>query len=299
MVKINLEDIQDGIVVSSFDSKTVLNLQAIAIIEPSEFQIHFSKNKIIPTTKADYTATFETFHKALTTDEFSKIVLSKIKEVPTEKSALALFESLCDTYQNTFNYIFSSEEYGCWIGATPELLCNIENHQLNTVSLAGTKLSNEEWTSKEIEEQACVTDYIKEALENSGLSEIQISAPKTVSAGKIEHLKSEIYANLPVDSNWQSILNSLHPTPAVCGIPTKASKAFILKNEPHSREFYTGFIGIIDENVNCFVNLRCMQLQEKKAYLYLGGGLLKASKEEKEWDETERKAQTLERFLNY
>ena len=299
MVKSNLEVIKEGIIISSFDSEIVLNLQSLSTIEASEFEIHFSKDEIKPTTKTEYTAAFKTFHKAVTTDEFSKIVLSKIKEVTTDKSALTLFESICDAYPDTFNYIFSSEEYGCWIGATPELLCNIENLQLKTVSLAGTKLPIEEWTSKELEEQAFVTDYIKAALEANGLSEIQINGPKTVSAGKIEHLKSEIYAKLTFDLNWQSILNSLHPTPAVCGIPTNTSKAFILKNESHSREFYTGFIGIIDVNVNCFVNLRCMQLQEKKAYLYLGGGLLKASTEEKEWDETERKAQTLERFLNY
>ena len=120
-----------------------------------------------------------------------------------------------------------------------------------------------------------------------------------MSAGKIEHLKSEISAKLLSNSNWQSIVKSLHPTPAVCGIPTNTSKAFIHKNEKHSRAFYTGFIGVIDENVNCFVNLRCMQLQECKAYLYLGGGLLKASTLEKEWEETERKANTLERFLNH
>lgn len=216
----------------------------------------------------------------------------------TSKGYLEIFESLCEAYPNTFNYILSSKEHGCWIGASPELLCQVKEDSIKTVSLAGTKLANEEWTDKEKEEQAYVTNYISQTLKRLALSNLKIGETKTLSTGAVQHLKTEIEADLTEQNKWKEVVAALHPTPAVCGIPTKEAKAFILENEKHQRSFYTGFIGISGETkLDCFVNLRCMQMQENKAFLYLGGGLLKASELEKEWEETERKAKTLTKFL--
>lgn len=48
-----------------------------------------------------------------------------------------------------------------------------------------------------------------------------------------------------------------------------------------------------EEHSYLYVNLRCCQIQEGKAYLYLGGGYTKQSIPEDEWEETENKARTL------
>lgn len=292
----NLKMVKNGILISSFDNKEVFNLHNTRQIPSSDFQISYSTDKIEATTLKEYNNVFNTFHNALKNEVFDKIVLSKIKSIPTEKSALGIFEKLCKNYPNAFCYLFSSAKLGCWIGATPELLCQTKENSLHTVSLAGTKLVSEEWTSKEKEEQIFVTDYIINSLKNTGLNNIKKNGPKTIDTGTVEHLKTTIKAELS-GKPWLEIISSLHPTPAVCGIPTKEAKKFILNNENHSRSFYTGFIGIVANDVNCFVNLRCMQLQKNVAHLYLGGGLLKASEMKKEWEETERKAQTLAKYL--
>ena len=39
----------------------------------------------------------------------------------------------------------------------------------------------------------------------------------------------------------KEVITTLHPTPAVCGIPTPAAKAFIQQQEKYQRTFYTGF----------------------------------------------------------
>jgi isochorismate synthase len=42
-----------------------------------------------------------------------------------------------------------------------------------------------------------------------------------------------------------------------------------------------------------FVNLRCMQLKNKQALVYVGGGVTKDSNPELEWEETVNKTQTM------
>ena len=123
------------------------------------------------------------------------------------------------------------------------------------------------------------------------------STPETVTAGNIAHLKTTF--NIQTNKTPVELANLLHPTPAVCGLPEKTAKDFILKNEGHSREFYTGFLGIInDRSCSLFVNLRCMQLFKNENWLYVGGGITSLSNADKEWRETELKAQTLLNILD-
>ena len=86
----------------------------------------------------------------------------------------------------------------------------------------------------------------------------------------------------------------IHPTPAVCGVPTIEALKKIKHIELHDRALYAGIIGVVDEeNANLYVNLRCAQFTQGKAHLYVGGGLTSQSDPEAEWEETERKALTL------
>src|SRR5690606_29579301 len=138
------------------------------------------------------------------------------------------------------------------------------------------------------EEQAMVTQYITEALENK-VTDLRLSGTKSVRAGNLWHLGTEISGRIK-DLDLSPIINALHPTPAVCGLPKGDSKKFILENENYDREFYTGFLGRlnmkeqVDRNKNSknqenkayksvrnttqlFVNLRCMKLEGNIATL--------------------------------
>src|SRR5690606_3892745 len=137
---------------------------------------------------------------------------------------------------------------GLWLGATPETLVNIDGQRLTTMSLAGTQKYNGtlevNWTSKELNEQQLVTDFIVHSLhpETSGsVGNISLGKPETVKDGNLVHLKTTISATFNSKINFKQLLTNLHPTPAVCGLPKDAAKQFILKNENYNREFYTGF----------------------------------------------------------
>ena len=74
---------------------------------------------------------------------------------------------------------------------------------------------------------------------------------------------------------------------------------FILGNENYNRAYYSGYLGElnIDNSINLFVNLRCMQLSENLASIYIGGGITISSIAENEWKETVSKAEVMKRVL--
>jgi isochorismate synthase len=91
------------------------------------------------------------------------------------------------------------------------------------------------------------------------------------------------------------MLQLLHPTSAVCGMPLEAALPFLSAQEGYEREFYTGYLGPVnvENNINLFVNLRCMKLTDGMAWLYAGAGVTADSDPELEFRETEMKLRTL------
>ena len=188
---------------------------------------------------------------------------------------------------------------GCWIGASPELLLKENNQFIETVSLAGTKAKEDDWTEKEYHEQQVVTDYIASTLKPY-TAYIDVDGPFSVNAGFFEHLKSYISAQLNDKTKLYDLLKALHPTPAVGGMPKDLSKDFILKNEGYDRSFYAGFMGYQNKIASeYFVNLRCAKIYSNKVNLYVGGGIMPDSVPEKEWHETELKSKTIGELLIY
>lgn len=267
-------------------------------IPPNDFKTFVHPASGNQTNKDDYFNCFKQLKAQISSGRFEKVILSRTKLIKTSKSALEIFHQLNDTYKNTFNYLISNAEIGTWIGATPERLLSVEGNQLKTMSLAGTKTPESDWTTKEFEEQKLVTDSIVQTLKNTNCTHITKNGPSTIQAGKIEHLQTQVTAQLNHPADWTKVVNALHPTPAVCGIPKKEALSFIPELEKHDRKFYTGFLGICSpEKKDFYVNLRCMELQNGQAKLYLGGGITAPSVVEAEWKETERKSETLTRVL--
>lgn len=295
----NLQEITDhSAIFHDFLGDRILALHNSTPIIAADFQI--TELTLTPNdeSKSTYEQTFKTLIQAIDNGRFEKVILSRTKVLPTEKSALEIFDKLNETYSNTFNYVISNPSIGTWIGASPEHLLEINDNTLSTMSLAGTKTSHDEWTEKEFREQALVTTTIEKVLKAGGCSQLKLEGPSNLQAGKIEHLHTKITAIINQTNDWKKIATLLHPTPAVCGLPTEEARQFIPTLEHHQRKFYTGFLGLIAaQNIQLFVNLRCMELSKKQARLYIGGGIIAGSICEDEWRETERKSETLGALL--
>ncbi len=237
----------------------------------------------------------------LKTENISKIVLSRKEEMSIgSDNALNIYLKLLLKYPSAFVYIWFHPKVGLWLGASPETLLKVNDKSFETMALAGTQsfkgIIDVDWADKEKLEQQVVSDYILSQLKNL---HIKVGNPFTLKAGNLLHICTKISGSISSKSQLKKLVESLHPTPAICGFPKDKSKVFILKNESYKREFYTGYLGEINikEKSNLFVNLRCMQISEQMASLYVGGGITKDSIPENEWEETNAKSEIIKIVL--
>jgi isochorismate synthase len=116
----------------------------------------------------------------------------------------------------------------------------------------------------------------------------------------VEHLKSDITAVGNTKTHLLKVAKSLHPTPAVSGLPRAAALKFLAEWEPFDRSAYAGFFGL-ENNSNqsgiFYVNLRCMRIKADTLTLYAGGGINSESNAVAEWEETVTKLSTLKSVL--
>ena len=261
--------------------------------------------------KDRYIRDFKHFHACLKTNVFKKIVISRCLEI--EKSAgedpVGLFETACRLYPRLFIALVYTPQSGMWLTATPEILLEGDNSRWRTIALAGTMrlegdaLQGEgetaRWSAKNIEEQRYVASYIYDCLKTFA-NDIHEEGPRTVRAANLVHLRSDFTFTLFNSARVGELLHALHPTPAVCGLPKEEALRFILENEHTPRLYYSGFMGPLQLQgaTHLYVSLRCMQITDTHYRLYAGGGLLKESVEEQEWQETEAKLDTMRALIN-
>ncbi len=297
--------IKPDIVVHDYSDSSVFDmLKSLPEREPV-FPMHHMP---VDTEKSDYIRLIRESIGKIRTGEFEKVVLSRIRSVKGNfRSQLpSIFGTLCQTYPNAFVYLFSVEDQ-CWTGATPEPFILSDSNEFRTVSLAGTRTYKEKdldirnWNRKEMQEQEYVTLHIDKILKSFNITGVHKSGPFVARAGNLLHLRTDF--TFPADSlgnRLPSLIASLHPTPAVCGMSTGKAMDFIKNAERHNREYYAGFLGPVGfkDVLRLYVNLRCMKVFDDRLVLFIGGGITRDSVPEEEWEETEMKADTLLSVLN-
>ena len=274
-------------------------------------QATYVHDPIVGGRRMHYSIDFANDHSQLDLSTFRKIVLARCsdEETPEPIAPLELFRRACISYPRMFISMVSTSQSGCWLTATPEILLegDGDNHW-RTIALAGTmQLEGEQlngegenlsWSTKNIQEQRYVATYIAECLEQF-TRDFHEEGPYTIRAANLVHLRSDFTFSLPDRLHIGDLLQALHPTPAVCGLPKREAFQFIIRNEYTPRRYYSGFMGMLDaeHQTHLYVSLRCMNIEGNRYHLYAGGGLLKDSTEEQEWQETEAKLETMRRCI--
>ena len=255
----------------------------------------------------EYDDCFHKFIAALNNKQFDKLVLSRSLQIakPKEFSPLAAFRTACLRYTYSYTYLYYTPQTGMWMGSTPEILLSGKGNQWHTMALAGTQPLQQgklpqEWDEKNRKEQDYVSTYIRRQLLLLGIH-AEEKGPYPAYAGALSHLKTDFYFTLDNHHILSKLLNALHPTPAVCGLPKEEAYHFIVQHEGHNRSYYSGFLGWFapEGQTDLYVNLRCMHIGEGMLTLYAGGGLLPTSKLEDEWMETEKKLQTMKSLTTF
>jgi menaquinone-specific isochorismate synthase len=110
------------------------------------------------------------------------------------------------------------------------------------------------------------------------------------SSSQICHFHSQIAGHLKKGVTDEILLDALHPTPAVGGHPSKEALNFLKRHEPFARGLYAAPLGWTGpETADFAVGIRSCLIQNNRAYLYAGTGIVEGSDPLSEWEETEHK----------
>lgn len=253
---------------------------------------------------------------------FGKVVLCRVRrfERGAEIDAERALTFLDERHPACARFLFA-EGGARFVGATPERLVLVRGRQVFTEALAGSLprrpgVSDEAARSallaseKDRAEHAFVVSAIREALAPACEAISMPESPSVRSLPHVHHLATPIVGTLAEPSaqnggavaapNALDLAARLHPTPALCGSPKAAARAFILENEAQPRGLYGGGVGWLDANGDGSfgVAIRSALIAGREAFIYAGAGIVADSDPDHELIETIAKERAMREALD-
>ena len=186
-----------------------------------------------------------------------------------------------------------------FLGATPELLISRRGPSVLSEALAGSTAHGDAArmmaSSKEREEHQLVVQAILSALEPFCDSLRSAPEPRLRELPNLLHMQTPIEGHLREPTHILALVQALHPTPAVGGVPTREAIQWIIEHEALARGWYSAPVGWTDPagDGEFVVALRSGLLRDGKAWVYAGAGIMADSDPDAEYAETELKMQAL------
>jgi len=242
--------------------------------------------------------------KELKNGQLKKVVLARELRLifHDEVSIEGVLNKLLEEQKGSFIFAFESNG-DCFLGASPERLVKKEGNQLFSTCLAGSiargKTEDEDAKlgqillndQKNLIEHHYVVEMIKEAMEQECLEVRLPEQPTLLKTRDIQHLYTPVVGIANPDCSLLLVVNSLHPTPALGGLPQKASVEKIREIEALDRGLYAAPIGWLDYagNGEFAVAIRSALIQKNEASLFAGCGIVQDSDADSEYVETKIK----------
>jgi isochorismate synthase len=249
-----------------------------------------------------YLALVDQVRAAIAKGELEKVVLARRVEValPRRVTAAQVLSRLSGIAAECLRFAFRVGDT-TFLGATPERLVEKRGRRFMTEAVAGSIKSGEAASqrllesSKDRAEQAIVVRELLHVLEPLAAELEHERLPEVQRLRHVAHLRTKMKGLLREPLHVLSLVERLHPTPAVGGVPSARALAFIAEHEPDERGWYAGPIGWVDSkgDGSFAVALRSGILEPERAALYAGGGIMQGSDASSELTETRWKLQAL------
>lgn len=236
---------------------------------------------------------------------FEKIVLARAIELQANRpwQPLDALNRLRERFSGCFTFSFGGGAGRSFIGATPERLLQIRSGKLLTEAIAGSAARGASArddakyarslleSEKDLREHACVRDSILRRLANCGVEGRADAEPRLLPLANVQHLRTEIRAELDSEVHLLDLVAELHPTPAVGGTPRENAVPEIADLEGFDRGLFAGAIGWFNHlnEGEMIVGIRSALIEGSTARLYAGAGIVEGSHPAKELAETEIK----------
>ena len=238
----------------------------------------------------------------------NKLVLSRAYSFKPDAAIIwsVLLNELSNRFPDCYLFLIKKND-SIFFGSSPEMFLRVSDNIAEVESVAGSAPRGDKSESdveleqllrtseKNHQEHLFVSKYISEILIHYSDNVRIIEEKQIRKLDNIQHLITRISAQLNSKENLFELIDSLFPTPAVCGVPKEIAKDLIRKFELHDRGLYSGLIGLMDFDGNCeiAVSIRSALIRENKVTAFAGAGLVSNSDPEEEFNETTLKLNTI------
>ena len=254
-------------------------------------------------TRATYRDAVKQAASAIDAGELAKVVVAREVEAVGNIDPAVVLARLDSRFESCAVFGFGRGT-SCFVGASPELLVELNGDVVTTYAVAGTAprgatpvedAANAKHLASDPKEQAehrYVVDYLCTRLALSGVDLNPTGDTEVRTLPGIHHLSTMVSGRIaPEPGLALRLVGALHPTPAVGGTPSTFAQQWIADHEGLDRGWYAGPVGWIDHR-GCgsfYVALRSALISPKGLRLIAGAGIVAGSDPEQELIETDVK----------
>lgn len=268
----------------------------------------------VETEQEDWNEAVDRALSAMDAGRVAKVVLARVQTVSAEGGLEPVDVAMNLWRNNPGAHVFLFEPMAghVLLGAAPETVATVSDGRFRATAVAGSIAAGDteaqqkalarellRSTKDRREHEMCVQDMVAR-LESISETVEADGEPHVLTLSTIQHLETVIRAHLRPGQTVLSVLGTLHPTPAVCGLPRDLALEFLRREERFDRGWYAGPVGWFDGDGNgVFVPaLRSALGMGTEWRLFAGAGIVAGSDPRKEWDETRIKFQPILRALS-
>jgi anthranilate synthase component 1 len=234
-----------------------------------------------------------------------QVVLSRQRTVPCASDPFAVYRAL--RMVNPSPYMFFLKEGATAVaGASPEMLVRVEGRRVETRPLAGTRPRGATAEEDAQREKELLADE-KERAEHLMLVDLgrndlgrvcrfgSVSVPELMRIERyshVAHIMSSVVGELAPDQDAMDALVATFPAGTLSGAPKIRAMEIIDELEPVRRGVYGGTLGYFDlrGNADFCIAIRTLLIEDGRATVQAGAGIVADSDPAAELSETEAKA---------
>ncbi|MGW8289355.1 MAG: anthranilate synthase component I family protein, partial [Candidatus Bathyarchaeia archaeon] len=241
-----------------------------------------------------------------------QVVLSKRYDFRFKGDLMTFYRSLREINPSPYMYFFKAGKRQI-IGSSPEMLARVDNRVVETYPIAGTRPCVENPKENKRLAEELLADP-KERAEHVMLVDLarndvgkvakfgSVHIPEFMKVHRyshVQHIVSQVVGELQNDKECYDALRAVFPAGTVSGAPKVRAMEIIEELEPTRRGPYAGTVGYFSYNGNAdfAITIRTLFADGDKAYIQAGAGIVADSVPEREWFETDHKAEALMKAL--
>lgn len=200
-------------------------------------------------------------------------------------------------------FAYQLNPHTCFLGASPEKFFQREKNHFQADAIAGTRprgttaeedfLQEQKLLSslKEQREFQHVRDFLEMQLHPfSENMKWQFPTSQIIKTSHLHHFHNCLSVYLKPGIADKALIEALHPTPALGGLPREKALTYLNELEPFDRGWYGAPLGFVSpQETNLYVAIRSGLIQGRTLHLFAGAGIVEGSIAEREWEEVEYK----------